>query len=219
MSDEPIRILLVDDHPIVRDGLAAVLSTQRDFAVVGEAATGDDAVSVAARERPDVALVDLEIPPTDGVDIIRRLAALPTPVKAIVFTAYDSDDRILGAIEAGARGYLLKGAPRQEIFNGVRAVAAGGSMLHAVVASRLMRRAVERERDPLVEPLTAREGEALKLLARGLSNKEIASELDIAERTVKFHISAILGKLGATNRTEALSIAVRLGLVEPTAGE
>lgn len=210
-----IRILLADDHPVVRDGLVAILSTQPDFDVVAEAATGREAVSLAAEHRPDVLLLDLEMPDMDGVAALRHLREADVPVRAIVFTAFDTDERILEAVRAGAQGYLLKGAPRGELFRAIRVVSQGGSLLEPVVASKLLRQVSgQGSAPPPVEALTPRETEVLHLLARGLPNKEIAAELSISQRTVKFHVSAILGKLGASNRTEAVALAARHGWID-----
>jgi DNA-binding NarL/FixJ family response regulator len=210
---EPIRILVADDHPVVRDGLVAILSTQPDFDVVGEAGTGDDVVRQVAALRPDVVLLDLEMPGMDGVDALRALRARNDRVRVLVFTAFDTDDRILAAVRAGAQGYLLKGVPRDEIFQAVRVVHAGNSLLQPVVASRLLRQVSEDTAAATpTEPLTARELDVLRLLMRGLQNKEIAHELVVTERTVKFHVSSILRKLGAGNRTEAVAIANQRGL-------
>lgn len=215
MSAPPIRILIADDHPIVRDGLRSVLATQPDFAVVGEAASGPAAVERAQALAPDVLLLDLALPELDGVAVLHRLRACCPGTRAIVFTAFDTDERIIEAVRAGAQGYLLKGAPREELFNAVRVVHAGGSLLQPVVASKLLRQVSRAERDA---GLSRRELEVLRLLARGRPNKLIARDLAISERTVKFHISAILGKLGAGNRTEAVMLAAQQGLIE-LAGE
>jgi DNA-binding NarL/FixJ family response regulator len=210
-----IRILVADDHPVVRDGLVAMLGTQPDFTVVGEAATGREVVAQAQSARPDVVLLDLEMPEMDGVEALRALRAVCPEARAIVFTAFDTDERILAAVRAGARGYLLKGAPRDELFNAIRVVSQGGSLLQPVVASRLLDRMAARPGEPptAADALTGRELEVLRLLAQGKANKEIAAQLVISERTVKFHVSAILGKLGAGNRTEAVRIGVQRGLV------
>jgi DNA-binding NarL/FixJ family response regulator len=214
MSDT-IRILVADDHPIVRDGLVAILSTQPDFAVVGEAANGVQAVERVKSLAPDVMLLDLGMPEMDGVEVLKRLRAEGAATRVIVFTAFDTDERILDAVQAGAQGYLLKGAPRDELFNAVRVVQAGGSLLQPIVASRLMRRVSEgRAAQDAAELLTGRELEVLRLLAQGQQNKEIAAQLVISERTVKFHVSSILGKLGAGNRTEAVRVAAQQGLVD-----
>jgi DNA-binding NarL/FixJ family response regulator len=210
-GEPPIRLLIVDDHPVVRDGLAAILSTRPDFAVVGEAGSGEEALRLVERLRPDVVLLDLEMPGMDGIAVLRRLRDLDPAVRVVVFTAFDTDERILGALQAGAKGYLLKGAPRTELFAAIHEVHRGGSLLHPVVASRLLERLTVTERP---EELTPRERAVLALLARGRQNKEIAADLGISERTVKFHLSSIYGKLGAGNRTEAVRIAVRQGLLE-----
>jgi DNA-binding NarL/FixJ family response regulator len=204
MPPETIRILLADDHPVVRDGLAAMLGTQPDFQVVGEAGNGAEAVAEAARLRPDVVLMDLEMPSLDGIEAIRRLRAADPAVQVVVLTAFDTDERILGALQAGAQGYLLKGAPRAEIFAAIRAVSAGGALIPPVVASKLLRQ-VRAAESP--DALTAREREVLGLVAAGLANREIAARLSISERTVKFHVSSLLAKLGARNRTQAVRLA------------
>jgi DNA-binding NarL/FixJ family response regulator len=215
MSDS-IRILVADDHPIVRDGLVAIIGTQSDFTVVGEAANGTEVIEKVKELRPDVLLLDLEMPVMDGVEALRQLQADDNAVRTIVFTAFDTDERILGAVQAGAQGYLLKGAPREELFKAIRVVHAGGSLLQPVVTSKLLRRISQPadESAANIDPLTARELDVLRLLARGLQNKEIAAELVISERTVKFHVSSILSKLNAGNRTEAVTIALQQGIVE-----
>ena len=203
-----IRILLADDHPVVRDGLAAMLATQPDFEVVGEAGSGEEALAQAARLRPDLVLMDLEMPVVDGIEAIRRLRAADPGVQVVVLTAFDTDDRIVGAIQAGAQGYLLKGAPRAEIFAAIRTVSAGGALIPPVVASKLLRQVRENP-----DALTAREVEVLCLVAAGLANREIAARLSISERTAKFHVSSVLAKLGAKNRTQAVRLARERGLL------
>jgi two-component system, NarL family, response regulator LiaR len=226
-----IRILLADDHPIVREGLRAVLETQPDFEVIGtpqQASSGDEALRLALELQPDILLLDLEMPVMDGVETIRRLrqhaqidrgeALRP---RIIVFTAFDNDERIIAALEAGANGYLLKGAPREDIFNAIRVTMKGGSLLQPFIASKLLRHMGQHstlhpaatQHITHYETLTERELEVLALLAQGMPNKEIAAHLTISERTAKFHVSSIMGKLGATNRTEAVSLAAQRGLV------
>ena len=209
-----IRIIVVDDHPIVRDGLVTILGTQPDFDVVGEAGGGQEAIDLVTQLSPDVMLLDLEMPELDGVAVLQTLRDRDIATNAIVFTAFDTDERILEAVQAGARGYLLKGAERQELFEAIRVVNRGGSLLQPVIASKLLRQVSEASQaSSEIESLTPRELEVLKLLAQGLQNKEIASDLVISERTVKFHVSSIMGKLGASNRTEAVAIAANHGLV------
>ena len=227
-----IRILLADDHPIVREGLRAVLETQSDFEVIGtpeQAASGDEALRLSLEMQPDILLLDLEMPVMDGVETIRRLRQqmrLDTSKgdgmrpRIIVFTAFDNDERIIAALEAGANGYLLKGAPREDIFNAIRVTMQGGSLLQPVIASKLLRHVGQHTssstvspQSPSYEALTERELEVLSLLAQGMPNKEIAAHLTISERTAKFHVSSIMGKLGATNRTEAVSLAAQKGLI------
>lgn len=213
MERAKIKILVADDHPMLREGLVAVLGTQPDFEVVGEAADGEEAARLAGRLEPDVILLDLEMPNVDGVGALERLRDAGSTARAVVFTAYDTDERILGALRAGARGYLLKGSSREEIFSAVRAVDSGGSLLGPDVAERLLDRAGGGGIPP--DQLTPREAEVLGLISRGLRNRQIAEKLFVTERTVKFHVGSILAKLGAHNRTEAARIAARRGLVEP----
>lgn len=214
MEDAKIRILVADDHPMLREGLVAVLDTQQDFEVVGEAADGSEVVRLAERLNPDVILLDLEMPGVDGVAALEKLRSAGSEARTIVFTAYDTDERILGALRAGARGYLLKGASRTEIFDAIRTVHAGGSLLQPVVTNKLLQTMSREERREETEPLTPREIEVLGVLALGLQNKEIASRLFITERTVKFHVSSLMHKLGAENRTETVTIAAQRGLIQ-----
>ncbi len=212
-----VHIVLADDHPIVREGLRTVLETQSDFEVVAEAGNGAEAVSYVTQFHPDILLLDLEMPILDGVETTQQLRAafvaheLSHLPRIIVFTAFDNDERIIHAIQAGADGYLLKGAPREDIFRAMRVALEGGSLLHPFVASKLLH-AVGQQAQP-IETLTERELEVLHLLAQGMPNKEIASVLVISERTAKFHVSSIMGKLGATNRTEAVSLAAQRGII------
>lgn len=216
-----VRILLADDHPIVREGLRALLETQADFVVIAECINGEEALRLTGQLRPDMLLLDLEMPVLDGVETIRRLGQASYRPRIIVFTAFDDDERIIHAIQSGADGYLLKDAPREEIFKAIRVTMQGGSILQPVIASKLLRH-VGLHRDtasrqsahiPPVEDLTERELEVLRLLAQGMPNKEIAAHLIISERTAKFHVSSIMSKLGATNRTEAVALAAQRGLI------
>jgi DNA-binding NarL/FixJ family response regulator len=205
-----VRIAVVDDHPVVREGLVAMLSTVEDFEVVAEAADGVTAVTSAMRTRPDVVLMDIELPPTDGIEAVQEILARVPGARVLIFSAFDGEDRIYRAVQAGAQGYLLKGVPRDELFRAIRAVAAGGSHLQSEVAAKLLHR-LNGDGAP---PLTERQLEVVRLLAGGATNKEIARAIGVGERTVKFHLAGIFERLGATNRTEAVSIALRLGLVK-----
>lgn len=218
-----VRILLADDHPIVREGLRALLEIDPDFEVIAESSNGEEVLQATARLHPDIILLDLEMPVLDGVETIRRLHEQTNPPRVIVFTAFDDDERIIHAIQAGANGYLLKDVPREEIFRAIRITMSGGSLLQPVVASKLLQHVEQQQGHdagirpstipPLIEDLTERELEVLHLLAQGLPNKEIATRLVISERTAKFHVSSIMSKLGATNRTEAVALAAQHGLI------
>lgn len=203
-----IRILLVDDHPIMRDGLTAVLELHDEMQVVGEAGTGPEAVEKALALQPDVVLMDLRMPGFSGAEAARQIRAGSSASKVLVLTAYDSDEEIIEAVRAGASGYLLKGAPRAELVAAVRIVAAGGSLLQPALVTRLM------DRPRPADLLTDREQAVLRLLVDGLRNKEIADALGIAERTVKFHTGIIFQKLGVTSRAEAVAAALKQGLVK-----
>ena len=211
-----IRIAVADDHPVVREGLVAMLETEPGFTVVGAAGSGREALDLVAARDPDVLLLDLEMPGLDGVGVLRRLRDAGARTRVIVFTVFDTDERIIAAVEAGAAGYLLKGAPRADIFAAVRVVAAGGSLLAPVAASSVLRRVRgELGSAPAhaTPALTPRERAVLEHLAQGLGNKQIAAALGITERTVKFHVSSVFTKLGATNRTEAVTRAAQQGLI------
>ncbi len=206
-----IRVFVVDDHPIVRQGLVTVLGDVPDFAVVGAAGSIAEAVTQIGSLHPDVVLLDLELAGEDGVTAIPRIAAASPGTRALIFTAYDTDERVFGALEAGASGYLLKGAPTEEIARAIRAVGAGGSHLEPRIAARLIAAThATRHRDG---GLSAREDEVLRLVAAGLSNKEIGRALFISERTVRFHVSSIFTKLGATSRTQAVALATQRHLL------
>jgi DNA-binding NarL/FixJ family response regulator len=209
-----VRVAVADDHPVVRDGLVAMLETQPDLAVVGTAASGDDALVLVATFDPDVLLLDLEMPRLDGVSVLRRLRESEARTRVIVFTVFDTDERIIAAVEAGAAGYLLKGAPRADVFAAVRTVASGGSLLAPPATSAVLRRLRGDTRAGAGPSLTPRERTVLEHLARGFGNKQIAARLGIAERTVKFHVSSVFTKLGATNRTEAVTRAAQTGLID-----
>jgi DNA-binding NarL/FixJ family response regulator len=206
-----IRVMVVDDHPIVRQGLVSVLEDEADLEVVGTAGSGREALRLVGRLRPDVMLLDLEMPELDGVEAIPQLLAAQPGLGVLVFTAYDTDERVLGAVRAGARGYLLKGASAEEIARGIRTVHAGGSYLEPRVASKLLAELNSPRRGS--SELSEREREVLRLVADGLPTKQIARNLSITERTVKFHVNSIFHKLGAENRAQAVALAAQRGLL------
>ncbi len=204
-----IRILLVDDHPVVRAGLVGLLSSQPDFEVAGEASNGQEALDLLERLEPHVVLMDLRMPQMDGVSAIRQIRARFSGVQVLVLTTYDTDSEIVRAIEAGATGYLLKDVPREELFRAVRLCARGEAVLSPPVAARLL----GRMRGPTEENLSVRELEVLALVARGLSNKEVARKLKISEATVKTHLLHAFGKLGVDDRTAAVTVALEKGIL------
>jgi DNA-binding NarL/FixJ family response regulator len=210
-----IRILLADDHPVVREGLRGMLSAESDIEVVGEAASGAEAVALFGTLRPDVVLMDLRMPGGDGVDAIGKIrASHETPVRIIILTTYDTDADILRAVEAGAAGYLLKDTPRADLLAGIRAAARGETVLAPLVAGRL----VSRVRGPRPEALSARETEVLALVARGLTNHQIGRTLFVSEATVKTHLTRACVKLGVTGRTAAVTKAMETGALPPPGG-
>jgi two-component system, NarL family, response regulator LiaR len=210
---EPIRVLVVDDHAVVREGLRAVLELQDGIVVVAEAADGREAVETAVRLRPDVVLMDLVMPRLDGVTAMRELRESLPEARVIVLTSFLDDDKLLPALRSGAAGYLLKNAKPEELVRAVRAAYAGEALLDPVVGARLVATlAADGGEEPL-DRLTPREREVLVLIGRGFPNKRIALELGLAEKTVKTHVGHVLAKLGVTDRTQAAVLAVRAGLV------
>ena len=204
-----IRILVVDDHPIVRSGLTSVLASQADFDVVGEATNGDEAIAAAAQLMPDLILMDLRMPVRNGVDASAAILAAQPSTRIVVLTTYASDGEVLRAIEAGAVGYLLKDVPHEELFRALRAVARGERYLAPVVTERLM----AQWQQPARVSLTDRELDVLRAVARGEANKEIAASLGISEPTVKAHLVRIFDKLGVENRTSAARVARQQGII------
>lgn len=209
MGAAPIRILLVDDHPVVRAGLSGLLVSQPDFQIVGEAANGLEALGLLEQTGADVVLMDLRMPQMDGVTAIRQVRARFPKVQILVLTTYDTDSEIVRAIEAGATGYLLKDVPREELFRAVRLCAKGEAVLSPPVAARLL----GRMRAPIEETLSVRELEVLALVAKGFSNKEVARKLKISEATVKTHLLHTFDKLGVDDRTAAVTVALERGIL------
>jgi DNA-binding NarL/FixJ family response regulator len=206
---KPIRVLLVDDHPVVRAGIEGILNSQPDIEVVGEASDGIEAICLNQTLQPDVILMDLQMPKMDGVTAIKAIHEQANPPHILVLTTYDTDADIVQAIQAGATGYLLKDTPREDFFAAVRQVAQGASVLTPVVASRLM----AHMRAPAEEQLSGREVEVLTLVSQGHSNKDIAKQLHISTATVKTHLIHIYGKLGVSDRTAAVTTALEKGIL------
>jgi DNA-binding NarL/FixJ family response regulator len=211
---QPIRLLIADDHPVVRDGLSGMFAADPGFEVLGEAGDGAEAVRLARALQPDVILMDLRMPEMDGVSAIAELARLGVPARVLVLTTYDTDSHVLSAIEAGATGYLLKDAPRAELLRAVRAAAQGEAVLSPSVATRLMGR-VRAPAVPDAGPLSQRELEVLELVAGGSTNREAAARLFISETTVKTHLLHIYAKLGVGDRAAAVAEAFNQGLMTP----
>jgi DNA-binding NarL/FixJ family response regulator len=214
----PIKILVVDDHEVVRDGISVMMGRQQDFVVVGEASNGLEAVAKAQDLHPDIVLMDLRMPQLNGVEAMRRIRAEDAEIKFIVLTTYDSDEYIFDAIEAGAKGYLLKDASREELFQAVRAVYQGESLIEPGVAAKILDRLAQlsrRSNQPSsTDLLSERETEVLQLMASGSPNKAIATALSISESTVKTHVANIFQKLEVNQRTEAVTKAMSLGIIK-----
>jgi DNA-binding NarL/FixJ family response regulator len=203
---EKIRVLCVDDHPVVRDGIAAIINLQPDMRLVGAAATGGEALEQFSAVDPDVALVDLQLPDMSGFDLIKKIKAKSPNARVIVLSSHEGDVDIQRALEAGAQGYVVKGLVREELLETIRSVHAGKRRLPAAVAQKLAAHMAD-------EPISRRELEVLTLMATGKRNKEIAGHLSIAEDTVKMHVRNILSKLQVNDRTEAVTIALRRGII------
>jgi NarL family two-component system response regulator YdfI len=207
-----IRVLIADDHLVVREGLSAILEVAGDIEPVGEAADGAEAVRLAGELSPDVVLMDLRMPNLDGIEAIRQIRARYPAIEIVILTTYDDDEYIVQGLRAGARGYLLKDTSRQVLFNAIRAAARGESLLPSAVVEKVVAHLAKPQPAPRA-PLSNREQEVLVLLAEGAANKEIAFQLHITERTVKAHVTSILNKLGVNSRTEAVAVALRSGLL------
>jgi DNA-binding NarL/FixJ family response regulator len=218
-----IRVLIVDDQPLVRAGFRTILGSKRDIEVVGEAENGAEAVALAERRRPDVILMDIRMPVLDGVEATRRLVAAGTPARILVLTTFDLDEYVHAAIRAGASGFLLKDVTPANLLEAIRIVAGGDALLAPSVTRRLLERFATtlppgEDSSAALAELTSRETEVLRLLASGMSNAEIASELVVSEATVKTHISSMLRKLGLRDRVQAVIVAYETGLVKLGSG-
>jgi two-component system, NarL family, response regulator LiaR len=214
LATAKIRVLVADDHAVVRQGLRTFLELQEDIEVVADVADGRQALVAVAEHDPDVVLMDLVLPEVDGVEAIRRIASERPHIRVIALTSFLDDDKVFPAVRAGAAGYLLKDVEPAELVKAIRTVHAGEGLLHPAVAARLMEEVASSGGREAPDSLTPREREVVGLIARGLSNKRIALELGISEKTVKTHVSSILGKLGLTDRTQVALYAVREGWVE-----
>jgi DNA-binding NarL/FixJ family response regulator len=210
----PVTVLIVDDHPVVREGLRGMLAAEPGLSVVGEAGSGEEAVVMARMHRPDVVLMDLRMPGGDGVQATSGILATAPGTRVVVLTTYETDADIVRAVEAGAAGYLLKDTPRHDLVAAIRAAARGETVLAPAVAGRL----VSQLRRPAAEPLSARETEVLTLVARGSTNAEIGRALYISEATVKTHLLRAFGKLGVSDRTAAVTTAIELGMLPAPGG-
>ncbi|MBN1375601.1 MAG: response regulator transcription factor [Dehalococcoidia bacterium] len=211
---DTIKILIVDDHPVVREGIGSMLMRQPDFKIIGEASNGLEAVEKAIELSPDVILMDLRMPEMDGVEAIIKIKQEKPETNFIILTTFSDDEYLFKGIAAGARAYLLKDAPREELFKAIRAVYRGESLIQPVVASRVLDKFAElSKKGPSAEMLSEREIEVLKLMAKGVSNSSIADELAITQSTVKTHITSIFQKLNVTTRTEAVTTALKRGII------
>lgn len=213
-----IRVLIVDDHPVVRDGLRSIFETAPNLTLVGEAADGAEGVRLAAELSPDVVLMDLRMPGLGGIEAIEQIKAQRPEVAIVILTTYDDDDLIMRGLRAGARGYLLKDAGRDVLLDAIRAAHSGELLLPDVIAARLVAH-LEEARPPRGEDLSRRELEVLALIAQGAANKQIARQLRIAERTVKAHVTSVFHKLGVDTRAQAVAVALRRGLLGPAKPE
>lgn len=210
--NKPIRVLIADDHAIVRKGVRALLATEPDINVIGEARNGSEAIVEAQRLRPEVILMDLVMPEVDGISAISHITALQPEVCILVLTSFSTDDKVFPAVKAGALGYLLKDSGPDELANAIRQVYRGESSLHPQIARKLLQELSQSSGQTPPDPLTDREIEVLRLVARGYSNQDIALELTISDATVRTHVSNILGKLHLTSRTQAALYALKEGL-------
>jgi len=210
-----MKIIICDDQAVVRDGLEMLLTLEKDIQVLGTAQDGDEAVELVSKNQPDLILMDLKMPGMNGIEATRQIRAKFPEVKVLVLTTYDDDEWVFDAIRAGASGYLLKDTPREEVVKAIRGTVEGKSFVDPAVAGKLMGQVARGQSQPsslLTDKLTEREADVVRLLAKGLSNAEIAGQLHLSEGTVRNHVSAILDKLGVSDRTQAAVIAIRHGL-------
>jgi DNA-binding NarL/FixJ family response regulator len=208
-----IRLVVVDDHPVVRHGLVSMLGYEKDLQVVGEAANGQDAVKVILEQKPDVTLLDLRLPDFSGIEVMKQVRAQWSPTRFLVLTTYDTDEYIIPALSNGAQGYLLKDTSPDELVRAIHSIAQGGAALQSGVAARFLENVSAQKSG---EELSERELEVLRLLVSGASNKSIAAQLDLSENTIKTHLSHIFDKLNVQNRAEAVAVALQRGLVQST---
>lgn len=210
-----MKILLCDDQAVIRDGLEMLLTLEKDMQVIGSASDGAEAIELAAQKHPDLILMDLKMPGTNGIEATREIHARYPQIKILVLTTYDDDEWVFDAIRAGASGYLLKDTPRQKIIEAIRGTMDGKSFVDPAVAGKLMEQIANKQKQPasiLADRLTVRELDVLRLLAKGFTNSDIAAQLHLSEGTVRNHVSAILEKLGVSDRTQAAVIAIQHGL-------
>jgi DNA-binding NarL/FixJ family response regulator len=215
MSAETIRVLLADDHAVVRKGIREFLTEPGDIEVVAEASNGDEAIALLEQAQPDVAVLDIQMPKRSGIDVCRHVRAQRWPIGILILTAYDDDPYVLAVLQAGANGYVLKTADADDIIQAVRDVHEGKSALDPVIARKLVAQLAGRAENKPIETLTARETDVLKLAARGYTNKAIGAQLHLSDRTVQGHLANIYGKLHVATRTEAVMRAVSLGWLMP----
>ena len=215
MSADSIRVILADDHAVVRKGIREFLTEPGDIEVIAEAADGDEAIALLEQEQPDVAVLDIQMPKRSGIDVCRHVRAQHWPIGILILTAYDDDPYVLAVLQAGANGYVLKTADADDIIQAVRDVHEGKSALDPVIARKLMAQLAGRAENKPIESLTPRETDVLKLAARGYTNKAIGAQLHLSDRTVQGHLANIYGKLHVATRTEAVMRAVSLGWLSP----
>jgi NarL family two-component system response regulator LiaR len=215
MANQSIRVILADDHAVVRKGIREFLTEPGDIDVIAEASTGEEAIALLEKEKPDVAVLDIQMPKRSGIEVCRHVRAQHWPIGILILTAYDDDPYVLAVLQAGANGYVLKTADADDIIQAVRDVYEGKSALDPIIARKLMAQLAGRAENKPIETLTPRESDVLKLAARGYTNKAIGAQLHLSDRTVQGHLANIYGKLHVATRTEAVMRAVSLGWLAP----